>query len=421
MSGLGRAARVASGLNFPTAVAFDHEGTAYVAESGLRLAGAPAGGRVLRVEKDGRLVCLQDNLRAPVNGLTYHQGSLYIAEGGSPGRISAFDLRTEAWTTVLDHLPGGGNYHTNAVAFGPDDRLYFGQGSATNSGIVGLDSLRLSWLRKVAHPHDIPGRDVVLTGVNVETDDPREDRKRVCTGAFQPFGAATAPGQRVAASLPCTSAVMRCGRDGSNLELVAWGLRNPYGLAFLADGRLLAVDLGFNDRGSRPVGNAPSCLYEIRAGAWYGWPDFAAGMPVIDPSLTPARGNAPQFVLANHDELGPPQAPLVRFEPREAPTRIVLVPGSNDLVVALFGDKRPVTGPEGPRAGRRLVRIKGPEQAIEPLDGPFLYRPIDVAFCPVDQVLHVVDFGEFELGPGGEVKAQARTGVLWRLSRLDNQ
>jgi Tn3 transposase DDE domain len=39
---------------------------------------------------------------------------------------------------------------------------------------------------------------------------------------------------------------MRCDRDGSNLELVAWGLRNPYGLAFLPDARLLAVDLGIN-------------------------------------------------------------------------------------------------------------------------------------------------------------------------------
>jgi hypothetical protein len=38
-------------------------------------------------------------------------------------------------------------------------------------------------------------------------------------------------------------------------------------MVVLPDGRLLALDLGINDRGSRPVGDAPSCLYEIKAGS----------------------------------------------------------------------------------------------------------------------------------------------------------
>ena len=57
---------------------------------------------------------------------------------------------------------------------------------------------------------------------------------------------------------------MRCNLDGSDLELVAWGLRNAYGLGFLPDGRLLAVDQGADDRGSRPVGNVPDLLFEVR-------------------------------------------------------------------------------------------------------------------------------------------------------------
>jgi glucose/arabinose dehydrogenase len=62
---------------------------------------------------------------------------------------------------------------------------------------------------------------------------------------------------------------MRCNSyDGSDLELVAWGLRNSYGLGFLLDGRLLAIDQGPDDRGSRPVGNAPDLLYEIHEGSW---------------------------------------------------------------------------------------------------------------------------------------------------------
>ena len=118
---------------------------------------------------------------------------------------------------------------------------------------------------------------------------------------------------------------MRCDPDGSNLELVAWGLRNPYGLAFLPDGRLLALDLGINDRGSRPVGDAPSCLYEIRAGSWYGWPDFAAGVPVTHPTCCRLAGPPPASCWPTTTSWGCRNKPLYRFEPRTAPTRMALV------------------------------------------------------------------------------------------------
>src|SRR5438132_1651573 len=92
-----------------------------------------------------------------------------------------------------------------------------------------------------------------------------------------------------------TAAVMRCEPDGSGLELVAWGLRNAYGLGFLPDGRLLATDQGADDRGSRPVGNAPDLLFEVREGAWYGWPDYIGGDPITDERYRPVRGPAPTF------------------------------------------------------------------------------------------------------------------------------
>ncbi len=340
MTGPEDASLTASGLNFPSALAFDESGTLFVAESGLALGGAPAGGRVLRLDPDGGRTVLLDDLRQPVNGLTYHRGGLYVVEGGNPGRIGFLDLRTNAWRTVLDGLPGGGNYHTNSVAVGADGRLYFGQGSATNSGVVGPDSLLLSWLKKTDHPHDVPGVDVVLTGENAEIVDPSGELPTTITGAFQPFGTATRPGQRIEGRLPCTSAVMRCGPDGSNLELVAWGLRNPFGLAFTPGGRLLCIDLGMNDRGSRPIGQGPSFLFEIIEGAWYGWPDYAGGIPVSDPRFKPTRGPIARFLLSNHGELGEPARPLLSFEPREAPTRFAMI-SEDELIVTLFGDSAP--------------------------------------------------------------------------------
>src|SRR5260221_5716281 len=106
---------------------------------------------------------------------------------------------------------------------------------------------------------------------------------------------------------------MRCNLDGSDLELVAWGLRNAYALGFLPDGRLLAVDQGADDRGSRPVGNVPDLLLEVRQGAYYGWPDFIGDDPITDPKYMPTRGAAPTFVLTNHNELPPAEKPLLRF------------------------------------------------------------------------------------------------------------
>lgn len=409
-------ARIADGLHFPTSFTFDSGGTIYVAESGLPFDGAPAGGRIWRLESSGRRTCLKGDLRAPVNGLTCHDDRLYIAEGGNPGRISVLDLDSGHWQPLLDGLPGGGNYHTNMAVVGPDGKLYFGQGSATNSGIVGPDGRGLSWLRKLPHAHDIPGRDVVLTGENAETRiSLNGDEHHAVTGSFQPYATRATAGQRIAGQLPCTSAVMRCDPDGTNLELVAWGLRNPYGLGFLPDGRLLAVDLGMNDRGSRPVGHAPECIYVVEAGRWYGWPDYVAGRPVTNEAFIPQRGAPPRFLLANHDELGMPPQPLVTFPAHAAPTRFALDPNSGDLFVALFGDKRPFTGPDGPRAGRSVVRVNPLDGTACSLDTPPLHRPIDVALRTADDTLYVLDFGEFEMLDGGGLLAKAATGALWRL------
>ena len=306
-----RLALVADRFSFPTSLTFDDAGGAYVAESGLPFGGAPPGGRVWRLEPDGARTLLSGQLRAPVNGLTFHDGSLYISEGGHPGRISRLD-RDGRHTTILDNLPGPGNYHTNMVAFGPDGKLYFSQGAMTNTGIVGLDAYELGWLRRLPHAHDIPGYDITLTDVTVETTNPLVDdpHARISTGAFAPFGQRNEVGRRIAARLPCTAAVMRCNPDGSALELVAWGLRNAFALGFLPDGRLLAIDQGADDRGSRPVGNAPDLLVEVREGAWYGWPDFIGDDPITDPWYRPTRGPAPTFVLANHEDLPPPAPAL---------------------------------------------------------------------------------------------------------------
>src|SRR5579859_4446842 len=175
---------VAEGLNFPTSLAVGEDGSIYVAESGLPFGGAPRGGRVWRLEPDGRRTQVAEGLAAPVNGILSHQGWLYVSEGGA-GRITRIDGRGDR-QLVVGGMPGPGNYHTNMAVLGPDGRLYFSQGSMTNLGIVGLDAYEMGWLRRLPHAHDIPGHDLVLTGLNVTTNNPLPEfpEETVSTGAF---------------------------------------------------------------------------------------------------------------------------------------------------------------------------------------------------------------------------------------------
>ncbi|MBW3614375.1 MAG: sugar dehydrogenase [Actinobacteria bacterium] len=407
--------QVAGDLSFPTSVAISDSGEVYVGESGLPFAGATPGGRVWHLAGDGERTLVASGLAPPLNGLTWHDGALFASEGGA-GRISRITLDGVV-SPVIEGLPGPGDYHVNMVAFAPDGKLYFSQGSMTNLAIVGLDALELGWLRRIPDAHDIPGYDVVLAGTNVETDDPRTPGRRVTTGAFKPFGTPTLAGEAVPAGLPCTAAVMRCNADGTQLELVAWGLRNAFGLAFLDDGRLLALDQGADERGSRPIGGAPDLLFEVQEGSWYGWPDYVGGRPVTDETYRPERGPAPTFVLADHDGLPPPAEPLVRFPPHCSATKLCVLPASapwpGQLVVTLFGDEAPMTAPSG-RAGRSLVRVDASDWSLHPLAAPSLHRPIDVAWHRRDAVLLVVDFGRFEMTSRGVV-AEAGSGSVHRI------
>jgi glucose/arabinose dehydrogenase len=414
----GRLELLVDGLTFPTSLAFDGAGIAYVAEAGLPFGGARPGGSVWRIEPGGRPSLVAEGLRPPVNGLTWHRGALYVSEGGHPARLTRLHP-DGACETVLEDLPGPGNYHLNMAVVGPDEKLYFSQGAMTNLAVVGLDAYEVGWLRRLPHGHDVPGLEVTLTGVDVTTADPTTDRAgaEAVTGAFMPFGTPTRPGQQVPAGLPATASVMRCNLDGSGLELVAWGLRNAYGLGFLPDGRLLALDQGADDRGSRPIGNAPDLLFELRPGAWYGWPDYVGALPVTDPRFRPQRGPQPSFVLAQHEALPPPQPPLLAFPPHAAATKFDLAPAGSaldgHLLVALFGDEAPMTAPPGPPVGRGLALVDTRTWQLRPLlSGDPLRRPIDVRVQ--DGEAYVLDFGSFEMTDRG-VDATPGTGRLWRL------
>lgn len=410
---------VAQDLSFPTSICFDDDGNAYVAESGLPWDGAARGGRVYKILGDEKQL-LTEGLRHPVNGLCWYNGALIVSEGGYPGRISRLTT-TGKRTTILDGLPGMGNYHTNMVAPGPDGKLYFSQGALTNMSVIGMDAYQLGWLGHLPHNCDVPGYPITLNGQSFETRDPlsTNENAKAFTGAFAEFGKHHEPGTKLPASLPCTASIMRCNPDGSNLELVAWGIRNAYGLAFLQDGRLIATDQGSDDRGSRPIGHVPELMFEIKQGAWYGWPDYIGGIPVTDPRFAPSRGPQPQFVLSNHHELPPPEKPLITLPVNSAATKFDVLPSSHNyypgqIILALFGDEKPMTAPQGFRSGRNISRIDPADWSHHPLPDLELDRPIDVKYNAADDCIWILDFGKFEMNDRG-VAAKKESGKVWRV------
>src|SRR5579863_7238490 len=218
-----RLERVLSGLTFPTSATFDDQGRIYVVDGGFaygptytparilrlpsdwqpRAGGAPDAADVAEVDCDAGLV-------GPVTGVAFHDGQLYVAHRGRVSLVAADGTLRD----VLSGLPSQGDYQNNKLAFGPDGLLYCGQGTATNSGVVGWDNHRYGWLRRSPGFCDIPGRDVTLVGQNFTTTSPlSDDGALVTTGAFSPFGTPTTPGQVVRGGLPCTGAVMRCQPD----------------------------------------------------------------------------------------------------------------------------------------------------------------------------------------------------------------
>lgn len=325
-------------------------------------------------------------------------------------------------TALVDGLPSMGDHHTNGRA------LY-------------------GWLRRFTHRHGVPCRDIRLTGKNFESGSPftPQDDKAM-TGAFVPFGTATTKGQVIRGEVPCNGAIMRIQPEGGTLELIAWGFRNPFGLAFSPEGRLFATDNSYDDRGSRPIHGTGDLLWEVTPGRLYGWPDFH-GARALDQGdhFVPPGKTRPALLLAT-----PPNPP-------PTPTAVLGVRFSSDgfdfsrnpafgrlgqAFVAQFGDQAPQVGKVVASVGFKVVCVdvhtgviekfavnKGKENGpASKIGGGGLERPVAARFDPTGSSLYVVDFGVITFGPGGKVRepwtkpqatAEPRkgTGVLWRISR----
>jgi glucose/arabinose dehydrogenase len=517
---------VLADLTYPTSVAFDDAGSMYVAEAGFNYGDEVAVARVFRVPANGEKATVAEGLNGPVTDLLWHGRRLYISHRGKISVLENGQVRD-----LVTGLPSLGDHHNNQLAVGPDGKIYFGQGTATNSGVVGLDSFKMGWLGKYPDVHDVPAKDIRVTGQGFETPDflalladpsnghggghhghgdkagagheghdhgkaaapkknggePKKgpakgdgheghdpkakdqkkangheghdpkakDQKKgeahdghgsgghngprmVQTFAFQPFGKTPPDDGAIRGQVKANGTILRMDPDGSNLEVYAWGLRNPFGLAWGPGERLYASDNGYDERGSRPIAHAPDYLWVIKPGAWYGFPDYAGGVPVTDSRFHPEHGPAPKFLMRDHP---PVEKPLAALTHHVGAAKIAVGPGESfghpgALFLALSGDMNPITGVHEERSGFEVVRIdpgtgkaepffKARKDARGPKGMEFVAtagprRPVDVQFEP-DGSLYVVDVGAMAIVPtavGPVPRPFPGTGVVWRISRV---
>lgn len=428
---------VASSLTFPSGITFDDRGRTYVIEAGYSYGEVWEEPRLLQIENNGQLTTVAKGRKnGPWTGVSFYQGNFYIAEGGAAegGRILKISPEGQI-TALVSNLPSVGDHHTNGLVI-MDGYLYFGQGTATNSGIVGPDNKDFGWLARQPDFHDIPCGDIFLSGQNYESDQVLADdpNKIAVTGAFSAFNDATDPGEVIKGQIPCNGSILRLPLEGGELELVAWGLRNPYGLAVSPNNKLYTTENGFDDRGSRPVWGAGDVLWEIQQGQWYGWPDFSAGKPIHSEEEYKVPGKpAVKPLLQKYPNIPPKPAAILGVHSSSNGfdfSTNAAFGHQGQAFIAQFGDMAPDVGKVLYPVGFKIVRVNVENGIIEDFavnkglrNGPAswlgkggLERPINVKFSPDGKSLYIVDFGIMKMTKNGP-EPQVETGMIWKVKK----
>lgn len=406
-------------LTAPINIMFSDNGDVLIADSGI----VDGNGKVLRLTKQ-RITVVADGFNPPLTGINLYDGNLYVSHRRYITIVRPDGTRQD----IIDGLPSNGDHQNNRVIFGPDNKMYFGQGTATNSGVVGKDN---SWVPDNPFFHDYPGGPIILSGKNfksstfLEKNFPERQSK---TGAYCPFNVPSSNDQFIDGLTKATGCILRANPDGTDLELIAWGLRNPFRILFDGLNRLFAANHGMDIRGSRPVANSPDEFQWIRPGFWYGWPDFTGGLPVTSPEFEPEGEPQPEFLFSNHP-MQPPK-PFTTFTPHSAIMGFCFNNNPSfgpigDAYIAEFGAIVPTYTGGKPLydVGHRVSQINMSDGKVSTFarnrtglpasltgEGGF-ERPVDAVFGP-DGALYIVDFGVYSAS--GSVP---ETGAIWKITK----
>lgn len=412
----------AEGLNVPSSILFTEEGELLIADSGF-ITGNPSVSRYV----DGEFEVIADNFRVPISGINSRDGDIYVSHRGMITVLKEDGRRLD----VMTGLPSCGDYINSRVAFGNDNKMYFGQGTATNSGVVGTDNY---WVHTSPAFHDNPGCYIILKGQNFTAPNILiEGKEDALTGAFSAFGEHNFPFETRKGVVKASGSILRANLDGTNLESIVWGLRSPSYLDFDSSNRLFVSNNGFDIRGSRPIANAPDEFQLITENTWYGWPDYAGGEPVTLERFKPENSKQPEFLLSCHPNVPPkpyavfpPEATILGFDFN----KYKKFGNIGDVYIAEFGSIRPgssdVLAPQYPSVGHKVSKIdiltgsvntfamnKSGFSSSLTQEGGFA-RPSDVAFCPEGN-LYIIDTGINAIENSNIFIPH--TGVIWKVTR----
>ena len=459
------------GLNQPTAICFDNDrGMLLVAESGIdgsepHLFGYHlADGKYVNVYPYGRTVSFFPTgfvIYGPVGGMVVHDGRVYVSHRDRDGRgvITAFGY-DGTHATIVANLPAQGDYGVTDLVVKTDggrDRLYFGIGTATNSGVVGLDNYEDGTLRHHPELHDQvyspTNTPLVLNGSRFNTPNPGAGIGApdiVVTTPFQPFGQGNQ--SRIRPEAIPNGAICSVALDGGgDFQVFATGLHNPRGLAVDEFDHLYATNDGMQLRGTRPIADDPDVMINVSP-HWYGWPDYTTtGHPVTESMYAPPISfllnsgyseltqliNAPasDLHLAPFDTAIAGKFPSLSgaaklaFVPRTGPFAAL----NGSAVVALDGDRAPYAS-----GGLKLLGFVGGKVSLVNADDrtvkDFVFntagqpasrqeygtvaleRPIDVKFGP-GGALYILDFGRME-NDTAVPRYHNGTGAIYKLDAV---
>jgi hypothetical protein len=156
----------------------------------------------------------------------------------------------------------------------------------------------------------------------------------------------------------CTGAILRAkiADPVHTIEPVAWGFRNPFGLRFSPidhplKGELLISENGEDERGARPVNNAPDRLAIARQNpdgspSFHGWPDrfgfLESTQAVFNPIGGPGDDLFPDVARIRAEDA--PVKPVFAFPPRPPVAPLALEPADVAAVGLDFVPKSFVHG-----------------------------------------------------------------------------
>ena len=461
---------VAWNLTLPGPMTADDKGNLYLAIVGYAYGQIKSTPMILKIDPSGNTTILVDRfLFEPISDIKFNKnnGLIYVSHRAI---ISTVDPTTGVVKDLVIGLPqvDSGSHPQGQVAFGPDGRVYFTTGTATNSGVVDKSDLAFGWLKVMPQMHDVPGQDVTLTGENFESADLLHPNStaNATTGAFVSFGTTTSPGQVVKGNATCTGCLLSMNPDGSDLRLHAWGLRSPFGMVLDSDNnKLYITNNGADDKGIRPITNDTDNVYTFdlnsvstastntgnrtssdtasTTGAnsssliWYGWPDFYGnGEPVTDGKFGMSKNliHPHQFLIQNQPPL---TKPFTQLGVGPGVTQLAYINSTAfiqtpSILAGEFGIAVPINHDirvNGKIIGQKIV-------SINPMDGnvtDFLslrapdpsFRPVALAFNEQENALYISSIGKVEIrtttDKGGNLPMPVvwpypLTGVIWKIT-----